>query len=101
MPLSTIMRNGGPDCGPVPARYCQPVRLTPPPIALSRLRYSWVICGTCATTHRRSSMPISALTDSNAWIWVWKSVADSECTSIRQPAFAVRRAASRNTGPPK
>ena len=36
MPLSTIIRNGGPDCGPVPARYCQPVRLTPPPIALSR-----------------------------------------------------------------
>ena len=32
---------------------------------------------------------------------VWKSEPLSECTSTRQPALAVRRAASTKTGPPK
>ena len=69
MPLSTISRNGGPAyCGAVvgrlPARYCQPVSESPPPIALSRLIHSSVIRGTWAMTQRRSVMSNSALTSS-------------------------------------
>ncbi len=112
MPLSTIIRNGGPAyggrsglvCTP-PARNCHPVSERPPPIALKRSIHSCVMPGTCAITQRLSpTMPgNSVFTVSNAVISSSKSggalVRDarrpSECTSARQPALATFRAASR------
>ena len=77
MPLSTIMRNGGPAYGAIalsvcnpPARNCQPVSDSPPPIAFNLLIHSSVMPGTCATTQRLSPTTPgnSLLTVSNAEI---------------------------------
>src|ERR1051325_2722686 len=86
MPLSTIVRSGGPPRPP--ARYWNGCTALAAPIAFKRLMPAASIEPTCASDQRRSLIGIVLLTVSNVLIVSSFSAGDRLCCWNAQPALA-------------
>src|SRR5687767_9566545 len=87
MPLSTIVRSGGPPRPP--ARYWNGWTAMAAPTAFSRLMPAASIEPTCASDHRRSLIGVVLFTVSNVLLVSPFSAGDRLCCWKAQPALAI------------